>query len=175
MTERTGTLGALYLADARTRFDEARSQAERALAQVPFERWRERLDPGSNSLVTLMLHVSGNQLSRWTDFLTSDGEKPGRDRDAEFEDPSLSREELLARWERGWAALFSAIDSLRESDLTKTVLIRSEPHSVVQAINRQIAHYADHVGQMVFLAKHLAGTAWQHQSMPRRPPSRVGP
>ncbi|HXK12317.1 MAG TPA: DUF1572 family protein [Vicinamibacteria bacterium] len=174
MSEPTASFGALYLADARKRFEEARSQADRALAQVPFERWRDRLDPGSNSLVTLMLHISGNQLSRWTNFLTSDGEKPDRDRDAEFEDASLSRKELVARWERGWAALFSAIDDLGESDLTRTVTIRSEPHSVVQAINRQIAHYADHVGQMVFLAKHLAGPAWRHQSMPRpsRPPVR---
>jgi hypothetical protein len=163
------SVGAAYLADARKRFEEARSQADRALAQVPFERWRERLDPGSNSLVTLVLHVSGNQISRWTDFLISDGEKPDRNRDAEFEDAELSRDALLARWSRGWKALFDAIDALREEDLVRTVTIRGEPHTVVQAVNRQIAHYALHVGQMLFLAKHLAGPAWRHQSMPRRP------
>jgi hypothetical protein len=162
------SVGALYLADARKRFEEARSQADRSLAQVPFERWRERLDPGSNSLVTLMLHVAGNQISRWTDFLTSDGEKPDRDRDAEFEDSELSREALLDRWERGWRTLFTAIDALGEQDLGRTVSIRGEAHTVVQAINRQIAHYALHVGQMLFLAKHLAGPAWRHQSLPRR-------
>jgi hypothetical protein len=165
------SVGALYLADARKRFEETRSQAERALAQVPFERWSERLDPGSNSLVTLMLHVSGNQISRWTDFLTTDGEKPDRDRDGEFEDAALSREQLLARWERGWQTLFEAIGALHEDDLVREVAIRGEPHSVVQAINRQIAHYALHVGQMLFLAKHLAGPAWRHQSVPRRPPT----
>jgi len=166
--KRNQSVAAAYLADARQRFEEARKQAERALAQVPFERWAERLDPGSNSLATLILHVSGNQLSRWTDFLTTDGEKPDRNRDAEFEDASLSRDQLLARWDRGWKALFDAIDGLREEDLVRTVSIRGEPHSVVEAVNRQIAHYALHVGQMLFLAKHLAGDAWQHQSLPRR-------
>jgi hypothetical protein len=162
------SVGADYLADARQRFEEARKQAERALAQVPYERWSERLDPGSNSLATLMLHVSGNQLSRWTNFLTTDGEKPDRDRDSEFEDTALSREELVARWNRGWATLFAAIDALGEADLERTVVIRGQPHTVVQAVNRQMAHYAVHVGQMLFLAKHLAGPAWQHQSLPRR-------
>ena len=162
------TLGALYLADALKRFQEAKKQADGALAQVPFERWRERLDPSSNSIATLVLHISGNQLSRWRDFLTSDGEKPDRDRDSEFEDAALTRQELLARWERGWATLFVALAGLGEADLVRTVTIRSEPHAVVAAINRQIAHYALHVGQMLFLAKHLAGPAWRSQSIPRR-------
>ena len=116
-----------------------------------------------------MLHISGNQVSRFTDFLTTDGEKPDRDRDAEFEDASLSKEALLGRWERGWSVLFSAISVLTEADLVRTVTIRAQPHTVVEAINRQVAHYATHVGQMVFLAKHLAGERWRHQSMPRRP------
>ncbi len=163
----TRSLGAAYLADAVKRFRDAKRQADGALAQVPFERGRERLDPGSNSLVTLMLHVSGNQLSRWTSFLTSDGEKPDRDRDAEFEDADLTRDELLARWEHGWATLFAALAGLDGGDLQRTVTIRSEPHAVVEAINRQIAHYATHVGQMLFLAKHLAGPAWRSQSIPR--------
>ncbi len=163
----TRSLGAAYLADAVKRFQDAKKQADGALAQVPFERWRERLDPGSNSLLTLMLHISGNQLSRWTSFLTSDGEKPDRNRDAEFEDADLTRDELLARWDRGWATLFAALAGLDGADLQRTVTIRSEPHAVVEAINRQIAHYALHVGQMLFLAKHLAGTAWRTQSIPR--------
>jgi hypothetical protein len=164
----SATLAAAYLTDAVKRFREAKQQADRALGQVPFERWAERLDPESNSLVTLALHICGNQISRWTDFLTSDGEKPDRHRDAEFEDASLSREQLLARWERGWATLFAALESLTEKDLTRTVTIRSEPLTVVSAINRQIAHYGLHVGQMIFLAKHLAGPAWKSQSLPRK-------
>ena len=167
MTDET-KLGALYLADAVKRFQETKKQADGALAQVPFERWHERLDPGSNSLATLVLHISGNQLSRWTGFLTSDGEKPDRDRDAEFEDAALTRQELLARWERGWATLFAALAGLGERDLVRTVTIHAEEHAVVAAVNRQIAHYALHVGQMLFLAKHLAGPAWRSQSIPRR-------
>jgi hypothetical protein len=168
MRHETRSAGAVYLADATKRFRETKSQADRALAQVPFERWHERLDPGSNSLVTLVLHVTGNQFSRWTNFLTTDGEKPDRHRDAEFEDAPLSREELLARWERGWACLFDALAPLGEEDLARPVVIRGETMAVVEAINRQIAHYALHVGQMLFLAKHLAGEGWQSQSMPRR-------
>ena len=157
-----------YLADARKRFLEARSQCERALAQVPFDRWNLRLDPEANSIVTLMLHLSGNMVSRWTSFLTSDGEKSDRHRDAEFEDlPGLSREALLARWDKGWEALFQALDGLGEGDLERTVLIRSQPQSVTEAINRQLTHYAYHAGQLVFLAKHLASGPWESLSIPR--------
>jgi hypothetical protein len=163
----TNALAGAYRADVVKRFQEARTQAERALGQVPFERWSHRLDPGSNSLLTLVLHISGNQISRWTDFLTSDGEKPDRHRDTEFEDASLTREQLLARWERGWKALFDALGGLRDDDLMRSVVIRTQPLSVVEAINRQLAHYSLHVGQMLFLAKHLAGEKWQSQSVPR--------
>jgi hypothetical protein len=160
--------GTLYLSDAVKRFREAQAQCDKALAQVPFELWSQRLDPESNSLVTLMLHMSGNMLSRWSDFLTADGEKPDRDRDAEFEDPAtLSREALLERWARGWTCLFDAMSGLTESDLDRTVTIRSQPLGVVEAINRQIAHYAQHAGQIVFLAKHLAGGQWKTLSVPR--------
>ncbi|HXY42139.1 MAG TPA: DUF1572 family protein [Vicinamibacteria bacterium] len=162
------SVGALYRADALKRFRDTKKQADGALAQLPHERWHERLDPGSNSLVTLMLHLSGNQLSRWTDFLNSDGEKPSRDRDAEFEDKELAREALLERWEQGWDTLFAAIESLGDGDLVRTVTIREEPHFVVEAVNRQLAHYALHVGQMLFLAKHLVGEDWRSQSIPRR-------
>jgi hypothetical protein len=160
--------GTIYLADAIRRFREAQAQSEQALAQVPFELWNHRLDPESNSLATLMLHLSGNMLSRWTDFLQTDGEKPTRDRDAEFEDPStLSQQALLDRWSLGWARLFEALAGLTEADLERTVTIRSQPHSVVEAINRQLAHYPYHVGQLVFLAKHLAGARWRTLSVPR--------
>ena len=161
--------GAHYLEDITRRFREAEAQCNRALAQVPFERWHHRLDPESNSLVTLMLHLAGNMISRWTDFLASDGEKPDRNRDAEFEDPAtLTEAALRERWARGWACLFDALGGLTEADLDRVVTIRHQPHTVVEAINRQATHYAYHAGQMVFLAKHLAGADWQTLSVARR-------
>lgn len=160
--------GSAYLADAIKRFRESKSQCDRAMAQVPFETWTRQIDPGSNSIATIMLHLSGNMLSRWTDFLTSDGEKPTRDRDGEFENPaSMTREALLERWESGWACLFGALESLTEADLDRTITIRSQPIPVVGAINRQIAHYALHTGQVILLAKHFAGASWQTQSVAR--------
>ncbi len=116
-----------------------------------------------------MKHMAGNMRSRWTDFLTTDGEKPDRDRDSEFETTSGdTRESVMARWEDGWGRMLNALTSLRPDDLSKTVAIRGEPHTVVQAINRQFSHYSAHVGQIVLLAKHLAGSRWQTLSMPRR-------
>jgi len=160
--------GTAYLTDVVKRFRELQQQCDRAISQVPYEQWSRRLDPGSNSIVTIMLHLSGNMISRWTDFLTTDGEKPTRDRDSEFEDPTaLSREALLARWERGWACLFEALAALGEADLDRVVTIRSQPHSVVEAINRQLTHYGAHTGQIVFLCKHLAGPSWRTLSIPR--------
>ena len=161
--------GNLYLADVTKRFRDAQAQSDRAIAQVPLELWSHRLGPESNSIVTLMLHLSGNMLSRWTSFLETDGEKPDRNRDAEFEDPeAFSQQALLERWTRGWACLFDALSRLSENDLERTVTIRSQPHTVVEAINRQVAHYAHHAGQLVFLSKHLAGSKWQTLSIPRR-------
>ena len=159
--------GESWLADVTARFRELKSQCDRALAQVPIERWGYRIDPQANSIVTLMLHLSGNMRSRWTDFLSRDGEKPDRDRDAEFEDAALGREELLARWEAGWACLFGALEGLADADLERDVLIRAQPHKVYAAIDRQLAHYAVHTGQLVLLAKHLAGPAWATLSVPR--------
>ena len=160
--------GTAYLKDVTQRFRDARKQCDRALAQVPFERWSYRLDPESNSIVTLMLHLSGNMLSRWTDFLTTDGEKPERDRDAEFEDPeTVSQDALLARWELGWKCLFDALGALTEPDLDRAVTIRGQSLGVVEALNRQLAHYAQHAGQLVFLAKHLTAGQWKTLSVPR--------
>jgi hypothetical protein len=159
--------GDRWLADVTRRFRELKSQCDGALAQVPFERWAHRLDPEANSILTLILHLSGNMRSRWTDFLTSDGEKPDRDRDTEFEDAPLDREALLARWEAGWECLFDALAGLVEADLERAVLIRAQPLTVFEAIDRQLAHYAVHTGQMVFLAKHLAGSGWKSLSVPR--------
>src|SRR6185437_13734339 len=125
------------------------------------------LDGESNSIAITVKHMAGNMRSRWTDFLTSDGEKPDRDRDSEFADPPKTRDELLQMWEGGWTRLFSALEPLSDADLAKTVLIRGEAHSVMQAINRQIAHYANHIGQIVLLAKHFAGDRWQSLTIPR--------
>jgi hypothetical protein len=161
--------GAAYLSDVIVRFRDTRWQCDCALAQVPPELWSQRLDPESNSLVTLVLHISGNMLSRWTDFLATDGEKADRNRDAEFEDPeNLAHEALMDRWSRGWACLFETLSHLSESDLDRTVTIRNQPLTVVQAINRQIAHYAYHAGQIAFLSKHLADNSWQSMSIPRK-------
>ena len=159
--------GTAYLADVTKRFRESKDQCDRALAQVPFERWGERLDPEANSILTLMLHLSGNMLSRWSDFLTSDGEKPSRDRDAEFEDAAIGHAELMVRWKAGWACLFAVLEGLRDADLERTILIRSESHTVFAAIDRQLSHYAVHTGQLVLLAKHACGPAWSTLSVPR--------
>src|SRR5689334_5574134 len=141
--------------------------ADAAVAQVPDAKWFVRIDPEANSLALLMKHMAGNMRSRWTDFLTSDGEKPDRDRDGEFEEEKDSPASVRARWEEGWARLFAAIEPLTAADLDRTITIRGEPHSVLQALQRQLTHYAYHVGQIVFLAKHLAGPAWKSLSIPR--------
>lgn len=162
------TVASLYLREAASRLHSIKSLADRALVQVRDEDLTVTLDPESNSLAALLLHLGGNLRSRWTDFFTTDGEKPDRDRDSEFEPgASASREDLLARWEDGWGRLFATLATLTEEDLTRTVTIRAEPHSVVQAIERTLSHASYHVGQIVFLAKHLAGGGWQTLSVPR--------
>lgn len=144
-----------------------KTQAERALDQVPDDALAATLDAESNSLVTLVKHLAGNLRSRFTDFLTSDGEKPDRDRDGEFEG-GLSRDEAMARWQAGWECAFRAIRALEPEDLLRSVSIRGKPHTVVQALSLAQSHYASHVGQIVFLAKHLAGPRWKTLSVPRR-------
>jgi hypothetical protein len=138
-----------------------------AMAQVSDADLPKTLDAESNFIAVIVKHLSGNMRSRFTDFLTSDGEKPDRNRDGEFERPSETREEILALWESGWKIVFDALAPLHEADVTRSVNIRSEPHSVLQAVNRQVAHYAYRVGQMVFIAKHLAGDRWHTLSVPR--------
>lgn len=120
-----------------------------------------------NSIALIVKHMAGNMRSRWTDFLTTDGEKPDRHRDTEFENPPATRAAVLEAWEQGWALVFGALEPLTDADLTRTITIRGEPHSVMQAVNRQIAHYALHIGQIVFLAKHLQASNWQSLSLPR--------
>jgi hypothetical protein len=160
--------GAAYLEDVVRQFHGQKKLAEKALAQVSDEEFLRRLDPGSNSLGVIVKHLAGNMRSRWTDFLTSDGEKPDRRRDSEFEaEGADTRAALMERWERGWGCVFAAVEALKPEDLLTTVVIRGEPHTVLKAINRQLTHYADHIGQIIFLAKHLAGPRWKTLSIPR--------
>jgi len=159
-----------YLQDSVGLFHYYKKLGERAMAQCPDEALFITLDAESNSIAIIVKHMSGNMRSRWLDFLTTDGEKPDRNRDTEFESPASTRAQLNEQWERGWEYVFDALEPLTEADLTRTVTIRSEPHSVMQAINRQIAHYAHHVGQILFLAKHLTFTKtgkWESLSVPR--------
>ena len=157
-----------YLQDAMVLFRKMKQMAERALAQVSDEQFFAQLDAESNSLALIVKHIAGNARSRWRDFLTSDGEKPDRHRDGEFEIVTDdTRAALMERWERGWQYLFEALEPLRSGDLMRKVRIRNEEHTIVQAINRQLTHYASHIGQITFLAKHYAGSNWQTLSIPR--------
>jgi hypothetical protein len=156
-----------YLKDALSVFRTYKKLAERAMEQVGEEDLFRTLDGEMNSIAIIAKHMAGNMRSRWTDFLTTDGEKPDRNRDGEFEQAPASREELMTMWEAGWKCVFDAIEPLSDADLGRTITIRGEPHSVMQAINRQIAHYANHIGQIVLLAKHFAGAQWQSLTIPR--------
>jgi hypothetical protein len=157
-----------YLNDALAVFRQYKKLAEDAIAQVSDEELSVVLDGEMNSIALVMKHMAGNMRSRWTDFLTTDGEKPDRNRDSEFVEPPASRASLMAVWEEGWSRVWSAIEPLREEDLGRTVTIRDDAHSVMQAIQRQIAHYAYHVGQIVMLAKHFRSEAWRSLSVPKR-------
>jgi hypothetical protein len=156
-----------YLEDSLELFRYYKALAERAMNQVADEQLFTALDEESNSIAIVVKHMAGNMRSRWKDFLTTDGEKPDRNRDGEFEDPPQNREALLRLWEDGWKELFAALEPLSDADLAHTVTIRGEPHSVMQAINRQAAHYAYHAGQIVMLAKHFGHERWQSLSVPR--------
>jgi len=145
-----------------------KAQADKAISQTSDEHFFATLDPEANSIALIMKHMAGNMRSRWTDFLTTDGEKPDRDRDREFETSGAdTRASVTALWEDGWSRLFSAITPLSPADLSKMVQVRREAHSVLEAINRQMTHYAAHIGQIVLLAKHYAGADWQTLSIPR--------
>lgn len=156
-----------YIEDARGIFLHYKKVAEGAIAQVSDADLTCTLDPEMNSIAIVVKHLAGNMLSRWTDFLTTDGEKPTRNRDSEFEAPPATRVELLQLWERGWASLFASLEGLTDADLPRTVTIRGEAHSVLQAINRQVAHISYHVGQIVLLAKHFQCDNWKSLSVPR--------
>lgn len=157
-----------YLEEARRQLRGHKRMGEGAMAQLRDEDFFVTLDPEANSVAILVKHLAGNMRSRFTDFLISDGEKPNRFRDREFEiSPATTRGEVMSWWEEGWTCVFSAIDPLNPEDVMRTVTIRGEPHTVLQAINRQIAHYAQHIGQIVFLAKHLRSSNWKTLSIPR--------
>lgn len=157
-----------YLDDTLASFRAYKKLADKALAQLKDEEYFITLDEEANSVGVIMKHMAGNMLSRWTDFLTTDGEKPDRNRDMEFViGPQTSKDELLAFWERGWNCLYEAFSELQPADFDKQVMIRGEAHTIVQAINRQMTHYAYHIGQIVFLAKHFRSSAWQSLSIPR--------
>src|SRR6202035_1963955 len=156
-----------YLEDALELFRQSKKLAERAMEQVTDEQLFASLDPEANSIAIIVKHLSGNMRSRWTDFLTTDGEKPDRDRDSEFVEPPATRQGVLDAWEDGWERLFQALAPLSDADLARTVTIRGEAHSVMQAINRQVAHYAYHCGQIVLLAKHFQYAHWKSLSVPR--------
>ena len=141
--------------------------ADKSIEQLSDEQLHVTIDPGANSVAVLMRHMAGNMRSRWINFLTSDGEKPDRMRDREFEDPGQSRAELTAEWEHGWKCVFDALTPLTDADLQRPVMIRGEAHSVYKAISRQVAHYAGHAYQILFLAKHLQGPKWNTLSIPR--------
>ena len=161
-------IAAAYLEEARRSLRGHRRLAEGAFAQVTDEEFFRQLDPESNSIAVIAKHMAGNMRSRFTDLLTTDGQKPDRHRDQEFEMPaSPRREEVLSWWVEGWRIVFDTLTALKPEDLLRTVTIRGEPHTVLQAIHRQVAHYAYHVGQIVFVAKHLRGSGWKSLSIPR--------
>ena len=158
-----------YLTDVRVQFEKMKKLAEDAIAQLDDHELGATLDGESNSVAVIMKHMAGNLRSRFRDFLTTDGEKPDRNRDGEFEtDEPPTRAAALADWQRGWTTLFETLSALTPPDLLKDVFIRGERHSVLQALNRQLTHHSYHVGQIVFLAKHFRSAEWRTLSIPRR-------
>lgn len=156
-----------YLASALKQFEYYKSLGDKTMEQLSFEELKEEFAEDSNSIAIIVKHIVGNMLSRWTNFLTEDGEKPWRERDNEFIDVFKTREELNAYWNKGWDCLFNAIKQLNSEDLEKIVYIRNQGHTVTEAINRQMTHYAYHVGQIVFIGKLAKGTKWQSLSIPK--------
>lgn len=156
-----------FLNSSRKQFEYYKMIGDKAIEQVEVDKLFWQYNEDSNSIATIIKHMWGNMISRWTDFLTTDGEKETRNRDAEFENDILSREELLKKWDEGWECLFKALDSLTQDDLGKIVYIRNQGHTVTEAISRQLAHYPYHVGQIVFLGKMLSANPWISLSIPK--------
>jgi hypothetical protein len=157
-----------YFEDAVSSLKNAKKLADKAIAQLKDDEFFVTLDEEANSVAVIMKHMAGNMFSRWTDFLTTDGEKPDRNRDMEFViEANTTKDDVLDYWERGWACVFAAIEPLKPEDFEKTVMIRGEKHTIVMAINRQLMHYAYHIGQIVFLAKHFRSSQWNSLTIPR--------
>lgn len=156
-----------YLESAKKQFEYYKMLGDKTIAQLPDEKLFWQYNEESNSIAVIVKHLHGNMLSRWTDFLTSDGEKEWRQRDAEFDNDLNSKEELIQKWNEGWDCLFSALNSLKEEDFSKTIYIRNQGHSITEAINRQLAHYPYHVGQMVFIGKMICDNKWVSLSIPK--------
>jgi hypothetical protein len=156
-----------YILSVKNQFSQYKLLAEKAIDQVPDEKIDWQYNPETNSIAIIVKHLAGNMLSRFTDFYNSDGEKKWRDRDAEFENEKLSRERLKVLWDEGWNCLFQVLNGLSAADLSKVVIIRNEEHSVVEAINRQLTHYASHIGQIIFIAKMVLDNQWKTLSIPK--------
>ncbi len=161
------SIGTEYLRVVRERFIELKGQGEKTFDQLNEDDFHWMSNDDSNSIAILIQHVSGNMVSRWTDFLTTDGEKPNRNRDGEFETKRLSKAQLMDHWQHGWHVFFDALESLHEQDLEKNVHIRGQAHSVIDAIERQMAHYAIHIGQIMFIGKQIKGEQWESLSIPK--------
>jgi hypothetical protein len=156
-----------YLKVVKNRFNSVKGLGDKTISQLSQEDIHWTLNEGSNSVAVIVKHLSGNMVSRWSDFLTSDGEKPYRDREQEFNNNNSSKQDLIAMWEKGWNTLFATLNDLEEKDLLKEIYIRSESHTVVDAIERQMAHYAYHIGQIVYIGKQLKGEDWKSLSIPK--------
>ncbi|MBC7846182.1 MAG: DUF1572 family protein [Flavobacterium sp.] len=156
-----------YLESAKKQFEYYKMLGDKTMVQLPDDKLFWQYNDESNSIAIIVQHLSGNMLSRWTDFLTSDGEKEWRNRDAEFENDITTKDELIKKWKEGWDCLFNALNSLNEDDFSKTIYIRNQGHSVMEAINRQLAHYPYHVGQMVFIGKMICNDNWTSLSIPK--------
>lgn len=169
------TSDSAYVQEAVRAFREYKKHAEGAFAQLRPEDWLRLIDPEANSIAIIVKHMAGNMRSRWTNFLTSDGEKPNRDRDSEFVlDSSTRPEQIMEWWETGWKFVFAAVEPLTADDLSKKITIRGREHTVLQAINRQLMHYAEHIGQIILLAKHYRGAEWKTLSIPKGQSAKVG-
>jgi hypothetical protein len=164
-------IGTVYLESVIKRFNEYKTLGDKTFAQLSEKDFFSQPNEASNSIAVIIQHMHGNMLSRWTNFLTEDGEKNWRQRDEEFEVQELSREQLIQRWEEGWNLLFNTLDSLTPGDLLKQITIRQQPLIVVDAINRQLAHYSSHVGQVVYLGKWIRGNQWTSLSIPQKNPA----
>ncbi|HEU0136881.1 MAG TPA: DUF1572 domain-containing protein [Flavobacterium sp.] len=156
-----------YLESAIKQFEYYRMLGDKTIERLPDDKLFWQFNPESNSIGIIVKHLHGNMMSRWTDFLTSDGEKEWRQRDAEFENDITDKAELISKWNEGWECLLNALRSLKEDDLSKTIYIRNQGHTVVEAINRQLAHYPYHIGQIVFIGKMVLDFQWQSLSIPR--------